>query len=132
MCGKRVNEDAINDSAVVATRLLEYSRKGEQARQLLAINIYSPVLRKHTHDGIRTNHEPYSSTVRFGSLVPEYMSYGSDSLQALTLAIDIDPVIAGLIRHYDFFKPGSNDRYLDSIFDYECLNKNNVMTRSTS
>jgi len=132
MCEKKVNETAIKKPVVVATRVLEYSRKGERKRQLLTINIYSPVLLKHANNVAHISLESYSSTVVFSSLFPDYITYGLDSLQALTLAVDIDPVIAVLIRRYDFFKPGSSDRYLDSNFNYECLDKNNIMTRGVS
>ena len=53
-------------------------------------------------------------TVEFDGIADETLgdTYGADSLQALQLAVDIEPVLKRLSKRYDFFFP-SGEGYFD-------------------
>jgi hypothetical protein len=90
----------------IAERKMLYSRKGVAVRREVVIRIGRPYLLQQGmvnfefHEGAAgcsfelTLDEDYSHEV-----------YGADSLQALQLAADVEHVLKGLSKKYDFFFP---------------------------
>ena len=100
---------------IIATRLLQYSMRGEHQRNDLKVCIYSPfVVLKASVDfevsegvaGCRWELEGLPEKL-------EDVAYGSDSVQALQLASNIDPVIRSLRAKYDFWFPTGEPYFED-------------------
>jgi len=89
----------------IAERKLLYAEKGSDERKELIIRIGAPyVVDQHTvsfpvGEGIS------GCTVEFDGL-PEISTnetYGADSLQAIQLAVNVEPILESLNRKYDFY-----------------------------
>jgi hypothetical protein len=95
-------------SKFIAERKLMYSIKGESKRYDLVIGLTPPYWVKESPDGnYRYEHELCVCRVEFDGL-PELLireAYGTDSVQAVGLASNIDGYIRGLEKKYDIFWP---------------------------
>ena len=91
----------------IAERHLFFSAKGESERKRLVIRVFAP----RGVDPASVSFEVAEGTavcaVKFDGITEETQgdTYGADSLQALQLAIDIDPVLKRLSERYDFYFP---------------------------
>ncbi len=97
----------------IAARNLLYSPIGETTRQKLTIRIVGPYLLTPGSVSFVFDEGTAGCDIEFDGLPQKTISvYGADTLQALQLAVDIDPYLRGLSRKYDFFFD-NGDSYLD-------------------
>jgi hypothetical protein len=89
----------------IAERKLLYSNKGSDVRYDLVIRISEPYLIERDEDEICIDDEPaFGCSVDVVGLDVDFGEFqGADSLQALQLASDIDPIIRFLQKYYDIF-----------------------------
>ncbi len=92
---------------VIAKRLLKYSVKGDHRRHALEVRIYAPHVL--TVGCVAFEFDAGAAGCRWEIVgLPEAfddVAYGADSLQALQLAADVEPVIRSLQGKYDMFFP---------------------------
>lgn len=89
---------------VIATRELRYSKKGGSERTPLRINVYLPTMQSSF--GVETDDGSEHATCRVefvGIDEPDFVSHGVDSLHALALAVDVDPILRAVSRRYDLY-----------------------------
>ncbi|MBK9494035.1 MAG: hypothetical protein IPO08_05735 [Xanthomonadales bacterium] len=92
------------ESFVVAERELLFSLKGKCERQRFAVQIYSPHLVTAADVSFAIDSGTACCRVVFLGLgESDYLAYGADTLQALALAVDVDPILRGMSKKYDFF-----------------------------
>lgn len=98
----------------IAERHLEFSEKGKSERKPLTIRIFAP--RAVDPAAVSFPVAPGTSvcSVEFDGIPDETLgdTYGADSIQALQLAADIDPVLKRLSHRYDFYFP-TGEGYFD-------------------
>ena len=89
----------------IAERKLLYSKKGSDVRNELVIRISEPYLVKLDGDDYCSSDEPtYGCSIDVVGLDEDFGEFqGADSLQALRLASDIDPLIRYLQKYYNIF-----------------------------
>lgn len=88
----------------IAERKLMFAPKGTQARKELVIRIGVPYW---VEDGVA------ACPVKWDGLIDELMdTRGTDLLQAMYLAVDIEPLLEKLRHKYDFYWP-SGEPYHD-------------------
>jgi len=98
----------------IAERHLLFSEKGETTRKPLVIRIFAP----QVVDPASVSFEVVDGTavcrVEFDGIPDQAPidTYGADSLQALQLASDIEPVLQRLSRRYDLYYP-TGEGYFD-------------------
>lgn len=98
----------------IAERELLYSLKGKSKRHKLVIRIGTPYLLDESAVSFKFDPGTAGCTVEFDGLPENLVEhvYGADSLQALSLAADVDPYLKGLGKKYDFYWP-SGESYFD-------------------
>ena len=91
----------------IAERCLFFSAKGESERKRLVIRVFAPRLVDPASAPFEVADRTAVCTVKFDGITDETQgdTYGADSLQALQLAIDIDPILKRLSERYDFYFP---------------------------
>jgi hypothetical protein len=91
----------------IAERCLFFSAKGESERKRLVIRVFAPRLVDPASAPFEVADGTAVCTVKFDGITDETQgdTYGADSLQALQLAIDIDPILKRLSERYDFYFP---------------------------
>jgi hypothetical protein len=98
----------------IAERRLFFSDKGQLERKRLVIRIYA--LRPVEADSVtfRVDGDTAICVVEFEGLPDVALEkiYGADSLQALQLAVDVEPVLKRLSKQYDLYFP-SGEGYFD-------------------
>lgn len=88
----------------IASRRLLYSPVGESEKRNLTIRIVGPYLLVRGSVGFAFDEGAAGCDIEFDGLPLEVISvYGSDAIQALALATDVDPYLRGLNRKYHFF-----------------------------
>jgi hypothetical protein len=89
----------------IAERHLLFSEKGESMRKSLVIRIFTPRLVDPASVSFEVAEGTAVCTVEFDGISDETLgdTYGADSLQALQLAVDVEPVLRRLSEHYDFY-----------------------------
>lgn len=88
---------------ILATRELYYSDKGGRNRKKLIIKLHAPTLvLKGTHD-CESYDGLFSCFVEFSGIISGHYFYGYDAFQAIGSASNIEPVLRGLLTHYDLF-----------------------------
>ena len=93
-------------STVVAERRLVYSKKGSSDMHELVIRIGAPYVGK---DGIAR------CPVEWKGLFEEFADMcGTDSLQALQLAANVDSMLEKLRNKYDFYWPSGEAYFEDA------------------
>ena len=98
----------------IAERRLTFSEKGEAERKALVIRIFAPRLVDPASVSFPIDVGTAVCKVVFDGL-PEVAhgdTFGADSLQALQLAADIEPVLKRLSERYDFYFP-TGEGYFD-------------------
>jgi hypothetical protein len=98
----------------IAERRLEFSEKGKAKRKPLKIRVFAPQPVDPDSVRFRVDADASSCIVEFDG-IPDANTgaiYGADSIQALQLAVDIEPVLKRLSKHYDFYFP-SGEGYFD-------------------
>jgi len=97
------NENGIT----IAERHLIFSEKGKSERRPLVIRIFAPRLVDPALVSFQVAPGTAVCTVEFDGISGETLgdTYGADSLQALQLAADIEPVLKRLSQRYDFYFP---------------------------
>jgi hypothetical protein len=98
----------------IAERHLVFSEKGKAERRLLVIRIFAPRLANPTSVSFQVAPGTAVCNVEFDGIPDETLgdTYGADTLQALQLAADIEPVLKRLSHRYDFYFP-TGERYFD-------------------
>jgi hypothetical protein len=98
----------------IAERHLLYSEKGEAERKPLVIRIFAPRVVDPASVSFEVAAGTAVCTVQFDGIPDETLgdTYGADSLQALQLAADIEPVLQRLSKCYDFYYP-TGEGYFD-------------------
>jgi hypothetical protein len=98
----------------IAERHLLFSAKGETERKPLVIRIFTPRLIDPASVSFKVAAGTAVCTVQFDGIPDETQgdTYSADSLQALQLAADIEPVLKRLSMRYDFYFP-SGEGYFD-------------------
>ena len=98
----------------IAERHLLFSEKGKSERKPLVIRIFSPRLVDPASVSFRIADGTAVCTVKFDGISDESLcdTYGADSLQALQLAADVEPVLKRLSSKYDFYFP-TGEGYFD-------------------
>lgn len=98
----------------IAERRLLFAKKGEPERRALLIRIGEPYLLERGMVNFDFDEGTAGCSVEFAGLNEFGLqeTYGADSLQALQLAADIDPVLKAFSKKYDFFFP-EGDPYFE-------------------
>lgn len=98
----------------IAERHLLFSVKGESERRHLVIRIFAPRLVDRASVPFEVALGTAVCTVEFDGIPDETLggTYGADSLQALQLAADVEPVLRRLSKRYDFYFP-TGEGYFD-------------------
>jgi hypothetical protein len=98
----------------IAERHLFFSAKGESERKPLMIRVFAPKPVDPASVSFQVAAGTAVCTVEFDGIPDGTLgdTYGADSLQALQLAVDIEPVLKRLSKRYDFFFP-SGEGYFD-------------------
>lgn len=89
---------------IVAKRELTFSLKGEGVRRKVTVQVHRPF--EVQREDVRFDFSSGTACCRVefeGLDEPEFLAYGADTLQALALAVDIDPVLRGMSKKYDFY-----------------------------
>jgi len=101
-------------SQCIAQRRLLYSLKGNNERIPFVVQILAPRELKEGEVEFDFNEGTAVCSVQFMGLpgaTPEHI-YGADSLQALQLAADVEPILKRLSQKYDFYFP-TGEGYFD-------------------
>lgn len=108
------SESASTMTTPIAERNLLFSLKGQTERKVLVIRIYAPRLVEPGSVLFHSDQGTASCSVAFDGLpeIPVGDTYGADSLQALQLAADVEPILKRLSLRYDFFFP-TGEGYFD-------------------
>jgi hypothetical protein len=91
----------------IAERSLVFCEKGSPERKPLLIRIFAPRPVDPNSDLYRSDADISSCVVEFDGIPDANLGevYGADSIQALQLAVDIEPVLKRLSERYDFYFP---------------------------
>lgn len=90
--------------STIATRQLLYSRVGESEKRKLTIGITAPYLLTRGSVSFNFDEGTAGCAIVFDGIPEDEITvYGADGIQALALAVDIDPYLRGLSRKYDFY-----------------------------
>ncbi len=96
-----------------AMRKLLFSNKGHPARHELTIRVHLPREVEPGSVNFKVSPGTAHCRVEFSGLdEPPYDAYGADTLQALSFAINVDPILKQLSATYDFFYD-NGDPYFD-------------------
>lgn len=97
----------------IAERHLLFSAKGESERKPLVIRIFAPRLVDPASVSFQVATGTAVCVVEFDGIPDETQgdTHGADSLQALQLAADIEPVMKRLSKRYDFYFPTGEDYF---------------------
>lgn len=91
----------------IAERRLLYSDSGSTDRKELIVRLYEP--KEVLAGAVEFDVDPgtYACELEIVGIEPEFreLTYGADSLQAVALASDIDPILKRLTKYFDFFFP---------------------------
>jgi hypothetical protein len=98
----------------IAERHLLFSVKGKSERKPLVIRVFAPRPVDPASVSFQVAAGTAVCTVEFDGIPDETHgdTYGADSLQALQLAADIEPVLKRLSKRYDFYFP-TGEGYFD-------------------
>lgn len=98
-----------------AKRNLFFSEKGHSNRHRFTVFVHLPEEVQPASVSFDVSPGTACCLVEFGGLEePNYEAYGADALQALALATDIDPILRGLSKKYDFFYE-TGEPYFDDV-----------------
>lgn len=109
---RRISDDMTKTP--IAERHLLFSIKGESERKPLVIRVFAPRPVDAASVSFQVAPGTAVCTVEFDGIPDETLGdiYGADSLQALQLAADIEPVLKRLSKRYDFYFP-TGEGYFD-------------------
>lgn len=98
----------------IAERHLVFIEKGKSERKALVIRVFAPRLVNPASVPFPVADGTAVCTVEFDGIADETLgdTYGADSLQALQLAADVEPVLKRLSSKYDFYFP-TGEGYFD-------------------
>ena len=98
----------------IGERHLFFSEKGKSERKPLVIRIFAPRPVDPASVSFPIADGTAVCTVKFDGIADETIrdTYGADSLQALQLAADVEPVLKRLSSKYDFYF-SSGEGYFD-------------------
>ena len=98
----------------IGERHLFFSEKGKSERKPLVIRIFAPRPADPASVSFPIADGTAVCTVKFDGIADETIgdTYGADSLQALQLAADVEPVLKRLSSKYDFYF-SSGEGYFD-------------------
>jgi hypothetical protein len=99
----------------VAERKLLYALKGRQARTPLTVRVSAPVLVEEGTVDFQVAGGTAVCTVEFQGLGEDSIKeYGADSIQALSLAVNIDRYLSRMKKKYDFYFPNGEPYFGDA------------------
>lgn len=89
----------------IAERKLLFSKKGESTRSSLTVRVGKPYLLEIGMVNFEFHEGAAGCTVEIVGLGRPWSeeTYGADSLQALQLASDVEPILKRLSQQYDLF-----------------------------
>jgi len=91
-------------SDVVAMRNLMFTRKGESRRHRVSVRIHKPFEVQIGDVNFDFSVGTACCRIQFEGLdEPDYSVYGVDTLHALELASNIDPILGTMSKSYDFY-----------------------------
>jgi hypothetical protein len=98
----------------IAERRLVFSEKGSSERKPLLIRVFAPQPVDPESVQWRPDADTSSCVVEFDGILDANLGeiYGADSIQALQLAVDIEPVLKRLSKRYEFYFP-TGESYFD-------------------
>jgi len=98
----------------IAERHLTFSEKGKPERKNLVIRVFAPQVVDPASVSFQVAPGTSVCRVDFAGFhePPLGDTYGADSLQALQLAVDVEPVLKRLSERYDFYFP-TGEGYFD-------------------
>jgi hypothetical protein len=97
----------------IAERRLLFSEVGDIERKELIVRIYAPCLVEKSKTGVEFDEGVAACIVELDGL-PEMIKeeiFGADSLQALQLAVNVEPILKTLSRKYQLFFPTGEDYF---------------------
>lgn len=100
----------------IAERRLLFVPKGGMERKELLIRIGRPYLVEQDNVDFLVSEGTGGCRVEFSGIVGGYSGtvYGGDLLQALQLAVDVEPILKSLRKKYVFFFPSGEPYFEDS------------------
>ena len=101
------------ERVLIAERRLVFSEKGSSERKSLLIRICAPQPVDPGSVQFRPDADTSSCLVEFDGIPDANRGeiYGADSIQALQLAVDIEPMLKHLSKRYDFYFPTGEDYF---------------------
>jgi hypothetical protein len=93
---------------VIAIRELEYITKGETEKRKLAIKVFKPFELVEGQVSFPFSPGAAGCEVVFEGLETDYynsVTYGADSLQAIQLTADVEPILKRINKKYELFFP---------------------------
>jgi len=96
----------------VAKRQLIFSLKGDGVRHKVTVRVHKPFEVQPGDVSFDFSAGTACCRVEFDGLdEPDYLAHGADTLQALALAVDIDPILRGMSKKYDFYFDTGEDYF---------------------
>lgn len=99
---------------VIAKRELLYSIKGRRERMPMTVKVVEPCDVEEGSVNFLFDAGTARCVVEFEPLGKRFEFFGMDSLQALELAVRIDPYLKGLTAKYDFYWMSGEDYFDDA------------------
>ena len=99
----------------IAERKLTYTLKGDSNKNELTIRIGKPYLLEEGKVNFPIHEGAAGCSVEFDGLDDGYLDevYGADSIQALQLAADVEPILKRYSEKYDFYFPTGEPYFED-------------------
>lgn len=103
----------LKESEIIAERKLAFTIRGEEARRKLVIQVHLPTEVNPEEVSFDVSSGTASCRVEFVGLdEPAHVAFGADTIQALELALNIDPILRSLEKKYSFYFP-DGEAYFD-------------------
>lgn len=101
-------------AGIIARRPLQYSPKGESRRHDIEVRIYAPYALVEGAAAFAFDAGAAGCRCEIVGLpeVFDEVSYGADSVQALQLALNVDPLLRALQEKYELYFP-SGEPYFE-------------------
>jgi hypothetical protein len=99
----------------IAERKLLFALKGQEERRPLIVRVSAPVVVAEGTVDFQVADGTAVCTVEFQGLGEDSIrEYGADSIQALSLAVNIDRYLSRLKKKYDFYFPDGEPYFEDA------------------
>ena len=109
---------AAESSLIIATRTLFFTLKGEVKKNKLTVELHAPFQVGASIEEGAVPHDPFACYIGFSHLCDGYLFYGFDEFQALSFALDLDPLLRMLDKKCNlYFTDHTEDEF---YFDDAC------------